>query len=547
MNTMDIVVTGNYTPKKTHMVHNVLRPGYTLHVGTRCHDGRPIQESWRYQRALALGLPIIRQRPILSTKRVTQKLFTTKYTPTAVNDIIGHKDQIQVMRGWFQALPLVSNTGTKGLLVTGPPGIGKTTTVHLMAKEFGYRVTEYNASDTRSVSMLKGILALGMHRLSRDLIVMDEVDGLVGGKERGSVGELAALIRASPTPIVCIANDRGPKLTPLVSACLDVKFQRPMKSTIAAGLMHVVTAEGLSLTKADLEQLCEKSGNDIRSILNTLDFFEDAANGTASCKEATTASCKDAANGIASCKEATTASCKDVANATVASYKDAVQRLDHFSATQRLFSAKTLPMGAAEDLVYVDYHMVPLMVQEGYAAAAATVDELERASALLSEGDVMGSTLWQTQEWTLLPLVVATTVAVAKTVTGAAPFQLFPQFLGKNSKRLKHERWMQALAQKQRCSATTLRLDVAGTLRLSLWSLLQAGDTKKVIQRLEELGVTRDDLMETLCEVSLDKMQEIPTKVKSALTREWNKRHGDKKSAGKEAEASESEEESEIE
>jgi len=491
---MDIVFTGNYTAKKTHIVHKALRSGYKLHLGTECNDGRPITASWRYQQAVALGIPIVRQRPlVVLTASVKKELITTRYQPATVNDILGHKEQIQVIRRWMTEWKPVHER--KGLLITGPPGIGKTTTVHLIAKELGYQVTEYNASDTRSVSMLKGLMALGMRRLQSEIIVMDEVDGLVGGKERGSVGELAALIRQSPTPIVCIANTRSPKLTPLVSACLDIKFQRPMKSTIAAGLMPVVVAEGLSMTKADLEQLCEKSGNDIRSILNTLDFFEDEAN-TAVCKDAT-------------------------------------QRLDLFSATQRLISAKTLPIVAAEDLVYVDYHMVPLMVQEAYAAAATTIDELERAAALLSEGDLMSTTLWRTHDWSLLPAVITNTVAVTKTVSGPAPFQLFPQFLGKNSKRLKQERWIQALAKKMRCSAATMRLDYAGTLRPLLLSLLQGGDVKGLIGRLEGFGLTRDDLMETLCEVSLDKVQEIPTKVKSAFTREWNKGHGDMITEGK--------------
>jgi replication factor C subunit 1 len=39
----------------------------------------------------------------------------------------------------------------KAVLISGPPGIGKTTAATLAARECGYDPIEFNASDTRSV------------------------------------------------------------------------------------------------------------------------------------------------------------------------------------------------------------------------------------------------------------------------------------------------------------------------------------------------------------------------------------------------------------
>lgn len=58
------------------------------------------------------------------------------------------------------------------------------------------------------------------------LLVMDEVDGMSSGDRGGSV-ELAALIKKTKIPIICICNDvRSPKVAPLLRVCYDARFKR---------------------------------------------------------------------------------------------------------------------------------------------------------------------------------------------------------------------------------------------------------------------------------------------------------------------------------
>ena len=497
---MDIVTTGLQHVSLHEHRSKIPRLGTTLYAGSLCNDGRPITESWKYKEAIRKGIPIVRPKgkpPVgkLANKKEKKELLVDKYKPVTIKDIIGHKEHISQISLWLSSWN-AQKKEEKGLLITGPPGIGKTTTVHLIAASLGYKVTEYNASDTRSVSLLKGMFALGMKRLQKEVIVMDEVDGLSGGGERGGVGEIADIIRKTNVPILCIANELPPKLKPLQNASLCIKLHRPVKSTIATAVYKIAQAEGIAVSKVELEELCEKNSNDIRSILNALDFYR---------------------NGLG--------------EASFHGQKDGLLRLDLFSATQKLMAQKRLGLHAAEDLVYVDYNMIPLMVQEAYLSSAASMEEVEAASEMISYGDTIPPVLWKTQDWTLLPLMVHNTVAVSKTVSGPAPFQIFPQLLGKMSKKSKHARYIEELARKERCSSAVMRLDKACAMeRIMVAPLLkEKPDIKDAIKVLDERGWSRDDLLEHLPAV-LSEPMEIPTKVKTALTREYNKAHsGNKK------------------
>jgi replication factor C subunit 1 len=502
---MNIVKTGNTAQQGSH---KVIRKGYVLHAGTHCNDGRPITESARYQEAVRLGIPIVLEASKEERKGCRDDLWVDRYAPKTLADVIGHKESIAQLTQWLKAWPAQG----RGALMSGPPGIGKSTMAALIAKAAGYTITEYNASDTRSISMLRGMFGLGMKRLQKEVVIMDEVDGF-SAQDRGGVGELADLIRKSNCPIICIANQLPPKLAPLQKACLVVKCSRPVKSTIATAMLGLCKKEGLVKSKAELEELCEKNGNDIRSILNVL-------------------------------------------QSGVGAEKDATLRLDLFSATQKLMSNKRASLHEADDLVYVDYGMVPLMVQEAYLAASRSLDEAVAASEQISFGDMMSTRQWKTQDWSLLPHVVHSTVATSRKVSGPCPFQIFPQLLGKNSKKMKHRRWMEDVARSRGRSASSMRLDEAESIRTILLRPLaslkgEKGDLpaiQQLIERLDVIRLSRDQLLENVAEIVFGDI-DVPTKVKTMFTREYNKRHSMVKKVAKiddEEKEEEEEEEEEI-
>jgi hypothetical protein len=217
-------------------------------------------------------------------------------------------------------------------------------------------------------------------------------------------------------------------------------------------------------------------------------------------------------------------------------------------------SNKRASLSDADDFVYVDYGMVPLMVQEAYLASSKTLDEAVDASEQVSFGDLMSTRQWKTQDWSLLPHVVHSTVATSRKVTGPCPFQIFPRLLGKNATRGKHRRQMEEVGRMRSRSAASVRLEEAECIRNILLRPLASLKGEKselpiiqdMIGRMDHMRLTRDQLVENIGETLLYSV-DIPTKVKTMFTREYNKGHSVIKEKKEEKEEDEEEEEEDQE
>jgi replication factor C subunit 1 len=441
---------------------------------------------WKYRTALKLGIPIIAAASLERAEHVPALPWTEKYRPRATHEIVGNPEAIAALK----SLLTNPSAAPRAALVTGPPGIGKTSAVHAVARESGYTIVEYNASDTRSATAIRAALSQAAHAsFDRRVVIMDEVDGMSSG-DRGGIGELAKFIKTSRFPIICIANERStPRLRPLAAVCLDVRFQRPQRGAIARAIAKIAVAEGLRVAPATIESMCERTSNDFRAILNFLQF-------------------------------------SSVSRVPIE--KD--MRLDAFSATGRLFCGAA---GATDGdaLVWVDYGLVPLMVGEAYVAAAqrggggevAQLERCVRAGDALGDADIYDRLVHTRGAWGLAPAVTTAVVGAARAAGGPAPFQIFPQWLGRASKRAKHRRWYADLGARSGVDRAALPDACCGWRR----TLFEMKDADAICNALDAARLTRDDMMETLVEMAFcDSDVKMDTKLKSAVTRAWNKRAG---------------------
>ncbi len=198
-------------------------------------------------------------------------MLTEKYRPKSLEMMVGNQEARKKLLGWLSKW----KSGSKAALLVGPPGTGKTTTVHLMAESGGFNLVELNASDTRTKEKLSKRMGEVISSTSllgeRTLIFLDEVDGLAGRADYGAIDFIRDAVRASQNPIVMAANNPdADEVKKLGNVSVRIAFEPPTNSEVLVFLRKVADGEGLGLADERLFSIADSSKGDLRYALNAL-------------------------------------------------------------------------------------------------------------------------------------------------------------------------------------------------------------------------------------------------------------------------------------
>ncbi len=212
--------------------------------------------------------------------------WTEKYRPNTIDEVVGNQKAKKELRSWARKWKN-GKPRKKAVILSGRPGIGKTTSAHALANEMRWESIEMNASDERNSEAIKNVVGrsavddtfsgsgkfIPYHEGKRTLIVLDEADNIFGKEDRGGLWEISKIIDRTEQPIILVANDyydlrRRSKL--LVNKLKKIDFEPPNNKDIVLLLRDICRNENIIYDIEVLKGLAERSEGDVRSAIRDL-------------------------------------------------------------------------------------------------------------------------------------------------------------------------------------------------------------------------------------------------------------------------------------
>ncbi len=199
-------------------------------------------------------------------------LWAEKYRPADFSDIMGQEEIINRIQAF------VKHQNLPHLLFAGPPGVGKTSTAIVIAKQlygenWRQNLIELNASDERGIDVIRTKVkdfartkALG--NVPFKICILDESDSLT--REAQQALRRTMENYTSTCRFVLLANYPSKIIEPIQSRCAIFRFKPLPESEIGRIVDKIAAAEKLTIDSKAKKALVVVSEGDCRKLENVL-------------------------------------------------------------------------------------------------------------------------------------------------------------------------------------------------------------------------------------------------------------------------------------
>ena len=197
--------------------------------------------------------------------------WVEKHRPTTLTSIVGNDTIIT-------SLINISQEGNlPNLILSGPPGTGKTTSIMALAKtllgeNFKKATIELNASDDRGLNVVREkIKNFAMQKIPlppnrHKIIILDEADNMTPSAQaslRVTISDYASTTR------FCFAcNDSSKIIEAIQSRCSLIRFSKLKNEEIKNRLIQVLNEENVNYDNDGIDAIVDSSNGDMRYALN---------------------------------------------------------------------------------------------------------------------------------------------------------------------------------------------------------------------------------------------------------------------------------------